>query len=96
MIKKEKPKLKQKVVRYEDLYSFLEKKVNFHEKIKGDPNSMTWNCKDFAFVEEFCTLNKINPIKLKKILNKNGAYCDCEVLFNTTRYIKEDKIIKFK
>jgi hypothetical protein len=83
-------------MKYEDLYSFLGEKVNFHEKIKGDPKSMTWNCKDFAYVEDFCKLNKLDTNKLKKILNENGAFCDCEVLFNTTRCIDENKDILLK
>lgn len=78
-------------MKFKDLYNFLDKKCNFHEKEKGKPETMTWKCNGFQFVKEFCKKNKIDYKKLLSILNNNGAFCDCEVLFNVTEHIKETK-----
>mgnify|MGYP001558143281 CR=1 FL=1 len=80
-------------MKYKDLYDYLEVKCDFKEKIPGDSSSITWKCKGFDFTEEFCKDNNIDFSKLKKTLNKNGGYCDCEVLFNVTERIKGDKKI---
>jgi len=71
---------------YQDLFKYLDKKCNFHEKKKGDPHSLTWVCfNDLRFTEQFCKKNKLDFIRVKYILEFFGGFCDCEVLFNVDR-----------
>jgi hypothetical protein len=76
-----------------DLFEYVSKKVNFHEKIKGDVNSTTWTCKggkDKTFVKEFCEAHNISFNLVEGFLELCGGYCDCEVLFNATNQLKDD------
>lgn len=62
---------------------------NFKEKVKGYPQSITWQCsskKDRHFTTSI--LNKMGNIDVKKSLkyfDKHGGNCDCEILFNVDR-----------
>lgn len=59
---------------------------NFQEKIKGKPDSITWKCKGETkgYAENILKkyFPKINIKKTFKYFEKNGGYCDCEILFN--------------
>ncbi len=55
------------------------------EKIKGNPDSFTWKCnKDLSLTKNI--LKKYFPnVDVEHTLQyfeDNGAYCDCEILFN--------------
>lgn len=58
---------------------------NFHEKIKDDPNSVTWECHhDYRFTKKILKDNfkKINIDKFIELCKSRGGYCDCEILYN--------------
>lgn len=63
---------------------------NFHEKKKGDPKSVTWKCKggtDKSLAEAILK-NYYPSIDIPatfKYFEKNGGFCDCEILFNVNR-----------
>jgi hypothetical protein len=74
---------------WKDLFRYIDRKCNFHEKKKGDPKSMTWTCfGDLRFAESFCKRHKLDSERVKHILQFFGGFCDCEILFNvnTERY----------
>lgn len=76
-----------KQIFFKDLYSYLDKKCNFRkEKIDGKIQTI-WNCKGFNFSKDFCKENKLNWNAIKYILESNGGFCDCEVLFNVSATI---------
>ena len=48
-------------MKYIKLFDYIEKKCNFKEKEKGNPESVTWKCHgDLRFAKEFCKKNKLN------------------------------------
>lgn len=80
---------------FEKLCNLLEGKegCNFTEKIKDDPNSITWKCyHDFRFTKEILSKEfpKVNQSKFIEFCKKNGGYCDCEILFNVKIEDKEE------
>ncbi len=63
---------------------------NFTEKIKGDPNSMTWNCSHNHKLSKQI-LNKHFPKEdinsFLKLCKNNSGYCDCEIVFNVNEEV---------
>ena len=60
----------------------LEAKVNFRKDYKGVTE---WNCKnDFTFTEKILKekFPKYNLLETLDYFEKNGGYCDCEILLN--------------
>lgn len=69
-----------KLIHWDDLFDFLERKVNFHKE-NGDTR---WTCfTDLRFTKEFCELNNLSFEGIQLVLANFGGNCDCEVLFNT-------------
>lgn len=59
---------------------------DFKEKIKGDPNSITWKCSSksdrplaTAILEK---MGNVDIPKSLKYFDEHGGHCDCEILFN--------------
>ncbi len=72
---------------FEKFSELLEGKegCNFREKIKDDPNSITWKCyHDFRFTKKILKkyFGDVDTEDFLKICRTNGGYCDCEILFN--------------
>ena len=68
---------------------------NFIEKIKDDPNSITWKCyHDFRFTKKILK-NYFKEVDIQKFIEfckNNGGYCDCEILYN----VAEESRLKAK
>ena len=70
-----------------------EEGCNFKEKIKGDPNSISWNCDSsdkYPLAKKVLTLMGVPKDEQKDLLEKaqeSGGYCDCEILFNADEYL---------
>lgn len=77
--------------RWDEFASRLEGEegCDFKQKIEGDPTSVTWKCgggNDKSFAKAI--LEKMGGIDIEETLkyfDRNGGYCDCEILFNIDR-----------
>lgn len=71
-----------------------EQGCNFHEKIEGDPKSITWTCTsspDRPFATAI--LEKISGIDIEKTMqffDSKGGGCDCEIIFNIGGNVDHD------
>lgn len=63
---------------YGDLYSFLAARACVG---------------DLSATEKFCRQHNIDFKGLRQVLEKHGAYCDCEVLWNVRERLAADKPI---
>jgi len=71
-----------KTVTMGDLFDYVEKKCDFHQR-PGLHGKTTWTCYgDFRFTEEFCKAHNLDFEAVKEMLEGNGGYCDCEIIFN--------------
>lgn len=71
---------------YTDLFTYLNKRCNFHYTKKNNPDSLTWTChSDLRFTEEFCKKHNLDFVRVRHILEFFGGFCDCEVLMNVDR-----------
>lgn len=65
---------------------------DFREKIKGDPDSLTWKCKggnDKSLSEIILKKMKIKKADADKFLSRcdsYGGHCDCEIIFNAANH----------
>lgn len=66
-----------------------EEGCDFKEKIPGDPESVTWICKDGKsrpFANKILSdMGGIDVEKTLEYFDNHGGHCDCEILFNVDR-----------
>ena len=65
---------------FKDLVARLEKECNFHK----EGETTRWTCRGtLFFTEQYCQENGADFSSVKALLEANGGFCDCEVLFNS-------------
>lgn len=72
---------------FEELCEYLdsEQGCNFHERVPGDSQSVTWKCDNtLAMTRQWLQEHGLNVDANVGKLQALGGFCDCEVLFNTT------------
>lgn len=66
---------------------------DFREKVKGNPDSITWHCKggmDKSFATTILTDMGVPSETVKDVLlyvEDFGGHCDCEILFNAVERV---------
>jgi hypothetical protein len=79
-----------KPITYGDLFDYLEKYCNFHER--DTDGEITWTCDcTLKATKKFCKDHSLFFPSVKKELENKGGYCDCEVLFNVINRFDEKK-----
>lgn len=80
-------------ITFRKLVQYLEQQCNFHK----DGSGVTWICDNsLAFTRKFCDENNLDFPQVKALLEANGGFCDCEVLFNCIEGISEGTFLPAK
>jgi metal-sulfur cluster biosynthetic enzyme len=89
-------------VTFRKLVQYLERQCNFHkefglEPVDLDGSGVTWTCDNsLAFTKKFCDENNLEFLQVKALLESNGGFCDCEVLFSCVERISEATFLSAK
>ena len=98
-------------VTFRKLVQYLERQCNFRredlfsdcvttfglEPVDLDGSGVTWTCDNsLAFTKKFCVKNNLDFPQVKALLEGNGRFCDCEVLFNCVERISEATFLPAK
>jgi len=77
------------------LVRYLEERCNFHKDDSGF--GVTWTCDNsLAFTKKFCEKNNLDFAHVKALLEGNGGFCDCEILFNCVERISKGTFLPAK
>ena len=88
-------------VTFRKLVQYLERQCNFHKEFRPavdlDGSGVTWTCdSNLAFTRKFCDKNNLDFPQVKALLEANGGFCDCEVLFNCVERISKGTFLPAK